>query len=56
MGTRAAMLFLCIVGLLTACGSLEYLGLIEYAPLGALGFYSIGLLAFVFGVRGVVRS
>jgi hypothetical protein len=56
MGNRTSALFLCIVGLLTALVSLEYLGLLHQSPLGALALYTIGVLGFVFGVRGVIRN
>ena len=56
MATRAAMLFLCVTGMVAVFVSLEYLGLVHDSPLGALGIYTIGVLVFVFGARGVVRN
>ena len=55
MGIRAVMLLLCVVGLFAVFFSLEY-WLIEYTPLVALGLYSIGLIAFVFGAKGVLDN
>jgi len=55
MATRSLMLTLCVVGLLAVLYSLEY-WLIEFIPPLGLVTYSIGLLAFVFGARGVVRN
>jgi hypothetical protein len=56
MAIRSAWLFVCIAGFLLVFSSLEYLRLIEYAPLGALGLYTIGIVCLIFGARGVIRS
>ena len=56
MRKRTAMLLLCTTGMLSVFVSLEHLGLVHQSPLGALGIYTIGILAFVFGARGVVRD
>jgi hypothetical protein len=56
MRKRTAMLLLCTTGMLSVFVSLEHLGLVHQSPLGALGIYTIGILAFVFGARGVVRN
>ena len=56
MLNRSAWLFVCISGFLLIFGSLEYLGLVEYAPLAALGLYTIGVLCLVFGAKGVIRG
>ena len=55
MANRSAWLFVCIAGFLLVFGSLEYMGLIEYAPHAALGLYTLGVLCLVFGAKGVIR-
>jgi len=55
MLNRSAWLFVCIAGLLLVFSSLEYMGLIEYAPHAALGLYTLGVLCLVFGAKGVIR-
>jgi len=55
MHARGIMLTLAIAGLLCLFYSLEY-WLIGYTPLLGLAIYSWGILAFVFGVRGVLRN
>jgi hypothetical protein len=56
MANRSAWLFVCIAGFLLVFGSLEYMGLIEYAPHATLGLYTLGVLCLVFGAKGVIRK
>ena len=56
MLNRASSLVCALVGLAGIFFSLEYLGLLHYSPLIALGIYTISIIASKEGVVRVIKS